>query len=525
MSCRRCFSVQLPIDPLRQSLPRSIDLNRKNLPYISSRGYDADVYRGTNDDDFDSVAKSSTVVTRACKGSVSSLVRITSDANRDGRASENEIPPGSFKANKPKTSSVVDGPFSDAFWDRTNVQTSPRWNSLYTWLDGIEDRSEDFHGWESMTADVLIESDIPSGNNRQQRGVSIYLRSQSPTPSEIEARSEEEEAALQENSESIWQPMLAMSNPASPAPVIPLTDEDKAQMQEHATKSPLRFHQPSLPSSPKFQSKIPNRASGDRFIHMRRPGVSQKDSFRMSKPPSTLTPTERKLRRRTGFSDPFGPSSSSGSNFITHGQQRLLLQSAPLRAADRLALTTDFEEATQNAQSYPSGIVGRIPSTNPTRSISTHVPDGRGHLLSSGTSPRFYPSKLLEKDIAPRSGSDLYEKRLALALDIDLAERVLVPDMISTERDSFLQHLDQSRQSSSKFNQNLSRSFWQDNQWRREGVIACKIVYTYLTHACKVDIIYSEETSQNAEKIDFGNTIQMSFLHRCQFQADQSHSP
>jgi hypothetical protein len=85
------------------------------------------------------------------------------------------------------------------------------------------------------------------------------------------------------------------------------------------------------------------------------------------------------------------------------------------------------------------------------------ISDGQGGLLGSGTNAPLYVAKFLAKD-TPAQHLQKHESRLALALDIDQAARVLnICDPAASPRHG-----------------QLSPLTWKDNAWTRGEVAVCK---------------------------------------------------
>lgn len=92
------------------------------------------------------------------------------------------------------------------------------------------------------------------------------------------------------------------------------------------------------------------------------------------------------------------------------------------------------------------------------------ISDGHGGLLGSGTNAPMYLANFIATD-TPRQDRERHESRLALALDIDQATRVL---NISNQ--------DSPKDLSPASPQYGKRSpfTWKDNTWMRTGGAACK---------------------------------------------------
>lgn len=87
------------------------------------------------------------------------------------------------------------------------------------------------------------------------------------------------------------------------------------------------------------------------------------------------------------------------------------------------------------------------------------VSNGRGGVLGSGTNAPLYTSMFLSRS-DPEAELEAYERRLALAFDVDQADRVLnhTPDPSPTKSHN--------PGSSAK---NQTRHVWRDNSWARDS--------------------------------------------------------
>jgi hypothetical protein len=197
----------------------------------------------------------------------------------------------------------------------------------------------------------------------------------------------------------------------------------------------------------------------DRFIHGRRPPAVTRDSFELNKP------TEREQLSRHGHrvsADPF---------------------SHRVRRSDRLnAELRDLREAHAVATGRPSGS-GRTPnlrirstlSTLTARQISAGavwnvggpsavsdtiaaVSTGRGGMLGSGTIAPLYTSMFLSRP-DPEAEMEAYERRLALALEVDQTDRILQHSPASSQRPR------------TKRNNTLPHTphHWRDSAWTQDG--------------------------------------------------------
>lgn len=249
------------------------------------------------------------------------------------------------------------------------------------------------------------------------------------------------------------------------------------------TEAARRGETPERDSVSRSHAFVPIRASSDRFVHPRRPELVLRNSFLTSRPASGLTQQQRMHRRRTGFTDPLGPlrrpvSGRSDQNQGPPGSRR---PAGAVQATTQIALRSEFDMNlhTTNRLLMPQG---RVPSTSGAyrpRTPAGHEVDSRRQLIVSASNARYHPPKFLEKRL-PAENRDLYEKRLALALDLDLSTRVLDhrEPISPSVRSSLVSNQTApsspfSRQTRLAMPEGPSDTFWSNNGWQRRGAIAC----------------------------------------------------
>ena len=218
--------------------------------------------------------------------------------------------------------------------------------------------------------------------------------------------------------------------------------------------------------------------SPDRFIPSRHFASPPSTPFHVSKPPHQLTPEEKLLRRCAANADPFLPSCPQRSGGY-YGVRRQAdrghnLHYSPHFVSDSAAgrnhagsETSDFRrqissEAVWNVTGS-SAVLGGQP---------TAVTDGTGGLLSSGTTAPMYVAKFVKKP-TETSEQEKFESRVALALDIDLATRLL-----GTSTDWPL--LESMPSPSSSDYERLCPFSWKDNAWRRLEKDHCKFTLLFV---------------------------------------------
>lgn len=210
--------------------------------------------------------------------------------------------------------------------------------------------------------------------------------------------------------------------------------------------------------------------SPDRFISSRPTTSSPESPTHLGRAVPNLTPRERYTRRRDPDSDPFRSGIASRSRAIA--KRRL---PNAIRRVTPAQYTPSF---VYGADATPRHAEIAVPGNNP-RQISagavwsvggpfsaqiaptTAIPDGRGALFGSGTNAPVHVAHFLDHD-TPDQELYRHENRLALALELDLAERILT----NTHSNLLLQ------QEPSTFPRSID---WRHNTWTQGVYERCKV--------------------------------------------------
>lgn len=198
--------------------------------------------------------------------------------------------------------------------------------------------------------------------------------------------------------------------------------------------------------------------SPDRFVPPREHTHSSSKPFRLSKSPQLLSPGEKLLRRRDHSLDPFINSNKVAqiglSRRNTVPERRFSPRYLPHLVND--AVVTP--EHGQSSRQISAGAVWNVggPSAA-TGGPPTGIPDGHGGLLGSGTNAPMYLASFIAAD-TPLQDLERHKSRLALALDIDQATRVLNISSRDPHKDT---------SPSSPHYGKRSPFTWKDNTWMR----------------------------------------------------------
>ena len=203
-------------------------------------------------------------------------------------------------------------------------------------------------------------------------------------------------------------------------------------------------------------SKIP--VSPDRYIPPRDFGESLSTSFRVSKTPQKMSPDEKLLRHRLPKEDPFMPT------------RQWMATTSPERHSGRIhrphlvngsviAVHSGTQGPGEAIRQVSVGGVWNVGGTSAATESSLAIPDGAGGLLSSGTTAPMHTAQFFPRHVSPKD-PEKHESRIALALDIDRASRLLNTCQLSPSVDS-------TPSPSSPGYEKYSPFVWKDSAWMR----------------------------------------------------------
>jgi hypothetical protein len=206
-------------------------------------------------------------------------------------------------------------------------------------------------------------------------------------------------------------------------------------------------------------------SSPDRFLSPRAESVDRGTVFRVSKAPQNLSPRERSTRQRDTIASPFHSPTTSRSREAVRRQRSPSGRQHPphftpsfVHGHDALPGTIDAAEPTEPPRQISLGAVWSVGGSTVARGgPRVSIPDGQGGLLASGTTSPIYTAHFLDRG-SPNQDAQRQEDRIALALEIDQASRVLGPSL----RPPLLK-------TPSTESPPQSRPFeWKNNTWSRE---------------------------------------------------------
>ena len=226
-----------------------------------------------------------------------------------------------------------------------------------------------------------------------------------------------------------------------------------------------------------IQPRTPS-SSPDRYIPRRRPSGSTSQSFRLNKLPHQLSNTEKLLRENTASPDPFTSLSPTRIRDANRLRPRVEEHQTP-RSRSRTANAVDalgLRRVSAGTQDGHGSVWNAGSATNPSPRPIVGISDGRGGRIGSGTNAPMYTSRFLVGE-TPDQDLDRFERRLALACDIDQASRVFrVPQGPERPRS----YSDSSADRRQKASHADNRTVWRDGQWVNdwdESRKSCSKVY------------------------------------------------
>jgi hypothetical protein len=231
----------------------------------------------------------------------------------------------------------------------------------------------------------------------------------------------------------------------------------------HAS-SPLRPSQwaarGGLLKSPRHETQTP-----DRFIPSRRPPHITRESFELNKPAQRLTAEERRGRNGESSADPFARRlrRSGRLNDELRGLRETHSVLTGRTSLSRRSANPNLRRSssTLGTRHFSAGAIWNVGGSAAASDTVVAVSNGRGGMLGSGTNAPLYTSMFLSRS-DPEAELEVYERRLALALDVDQTDRVLRHTRADNPVTASL-----SRQS---LPDTRMKHVWKDSAWTKDGV-------------------------------------------------------
>ncbi|KAE9975626.1 hypothetical protein BLS_002504 [Venturia inaequalis] len=211
-------------------------------------------------------------------------------------------------------------------------------------------------------------------------------------------------------------------------------------------RRPNFVHLPTAPSTP------------DRFIPSRdSPGAqTPRESFLLSRPPDRLASNERFTRMRTTSPDPF-------SNALPSPPRTTRVSRPPVRPVGSLPTSPRTSVTSVAPRVASQGSVWQIGGPASLGDSVIGVSDGRGGMIARGTNAPLYTSTFLSRP-DQAAELDVFERRLAVALDIDISSKTI---QYATPPSTPIGSPQAKRGIFSP--SGASTRVWQDSEWKQPG--------------------------------------------------------
>lgn len=218
----------------------------------------------------------------------------------------------------------------------------------------------------------------------------------------------------------------------------------------------------------------------DRFIPSRSE-TPPKERHILGKSSQPSCTHDRGQRRRNTVPDPFSPSISRSMR-MAERYVAITPPPSPTRPTG-LAATRILHPNAQPIRTGSTGSVWNVGGIAVTEGVHS-VSNGRGGRITSGTNAPHYAADFLRK-IEPGDEEEAHERRLALAMNVDLAVKVLSTGPLTPISPP-------------------GSSVWKDSSWTRDGVVSrlcpvCSLQFLYRL----LNNISSEETSKASQSFAY----------------------
>jgi hypothetical protein len=207
----------------------------------------------------------------------------------------------------------------------------------------------------------------------------------------------------------------------------------------------------------------------DRFVTSRRPPNITRESFELNKPVSQLTTEERITRGASDSTDAFSRrlhrSGRMNEELRSLRETHSVLTSRSHMNRRDANLSIRRSSFNRGMRQVSNGAVWNVGGSSATSDTVIGVSDGRGGMLGTGTNAPLYTSVFLSRS-DPEAELETYERRLALAFDVDQADRVLGHPSTPPGSPTMV------KPSETTFNTGSpTKHVWKDSAWSREGAL------------------------------------------------------
>jgi hypothetical protein len=194
-----------------------------------------------------------------------------------------------------------------------------------------------------------------------------------------------------------------------------------------STSSPLRSSQWVARGGLLQSPRRGQACAPDRYIAARRPPAITRESFELNKPNERREATQAVHGTRSNF-DPFSRRLRRSGRLndelrgLREAHSSLMGRASALRR--NINLAHRHNSNTSGFREISAGAVWNVGGPSAVSDTVVAVSTGRGGMLGTGTNAPLYTSTFLNR-ADPEAELEAYERRLALALDVDQADRVL----------------------------------------------------------------------------------------------------
>lgn len=212
------------------------------------------------------------------------------------------------------------------------------------------------------------------------------------------------------------------------------------------------------PRRPNFVRLPTTPSTNDRFIPSRdSPGAqTPRESFLLSRAPDRLASNERLTRTKSTGPDPF-------SNALPSPPRTTRVSRAPVGPVVSLPTSPRTSVTSVAPRVASQGAVWQIGGAAALGDSVIGVSDGRGGMIARGTNAPLYTSTFLSRP-DQAAELDVFERRLAVALDIDISSRTI---QYNTPPSTPTRSPQGNRGIFSP--PNNSTRIWQDSEWKQPG--------------------------------------------------------
>jgi hypothetical protein len=204
----------------------------------------------------------------------------------------------------------------------------------------------------------------------------------------------------------------------------------------------------------------------DRYIAHRRPPATTRESFELNKPVDRMTTEDSTTVNRPSAIDPFGRRLHRSTRL--NDELRSLRETHSVitgRTSARRSIHPNLRRGsfTMTNRQISAGAVWTVGGPSAASDTVLAVSNGRGGMLGSGTNAPLYTSMFLSRT-DPEAELEAYERRIALALDVNQIERVFDHSSLVPSSDSCVLRTTLPSPTG-------ARHVWKDSSWTRNDFV------------------------------------------------------